>query len=235
MTNNYEDYDDKAYEAIVQLKTRLRLAKVPFKANDNIADHLLPEDMSLIEHQVLRSCMDLLNSLIIDTRNDHNTRDTAKRMTKMFLTEVMHGRYEKAPEITQFENAKSLGEMYTVGPIRIRSMCSHHMVPILGKAWIGIIPNKDKVLGLSKYSRIAKWVFSRPQIQEEAVMQFADKLEELLQPVGLAIVLRADHMCMHWRGIQDSSSMTNAVVRGTFVDNPTLKNEFYQLISGQEF
>jgi GTP cyclohydrolase I len=118
-----------------------------------------------------------------------------------------------------------------VGPITVRSACSHHLVPILGKLWVGILPNeKTNLIGLSKYSRIAEWIMSRPQIQEEAVMQLADELERRMRPDGLALVLEADHFCMQWRGVKDESHMTNSIMRGAFLVNPELRGEFLQLV-----
>jgi len=114
----------------------------------------------------------------------------------------------------------------------VRSACSHHLVPIIGKLWIGVMPSAEsKLIGLSKYARIADWVMSRPQIQEEAVIQLADLLETRMQPAGLALVLEADHFCMQWRGVKDAEPhMTNSVMRGAFLRNPELRREFLQLI-----
>jgi len=123
-------------------------------------------------------------------------------------------------------------ELMIVGPVKVRSACSHHLCPILGKVWIGIMPNEhSNLIGLSKYVRICDWIMSRPQIQEEAVMQLADLLEARLRPDGLGIVLEADHFCTHWRGVKDNASkMTNSVMRGVFLENGALRREFLSLV-----
>lgn len=181
------------------------------------------------------ACQGLLSSLLIDTTNDHNSKGTAKRMAKMYLKEVFHGRYSAMPKITAFPNAKALDEIYTVGPISIRSACSHHFAPILGEVWIGIIPG-DEVIGLSKFARLTDWIFSRPQIQEEATIQLADILEEKIKPKALAVIVKADHLCMKWRGVKEPcSNMITSVMRGKFRENASAKSEFMSLIEGQGF
>ena len=126
-----------------------------------------------------------------------------------------------------------LNELLVVGPITARSACSHHLCPILGKVRIGIIANEQSnLIGLTKYARICAWVMSRPQIQEEAVMQLANVFEDTVKPDGLAIVIEADHLCMHWREVKDADSrMTNSVMRGSFLKNPGLRREFLSLLS----
>jgi GTP cyclohydrolase I len=149
----------------------------------------------------------------------------------MFLHEVFSGRYHRMPNVTEFPNAEHLNELMIVGPITVRSACSHHLVPILGKLWIGLLPSeKSNLIGLSKFSRIAEWIMSRPQIQEEAVIQLADLLETRIHPHALGLVLEADHFCTHWRGVKDESHMTNSVMRGAFLTNPELRKEFLQLV-----
>jgi GTP cyclohydrolase I len=112
----------------------------------------------------------------------------------------------------------------------VRSACSHHLVPILGRCWVGIKPS-DRVIGLSKFVRLAEWVFSRPHIQEEAVMILADEIERLVKPVGLIVIVKAQHYCMKWRGVREpETSMVTSVVRGEFRDKPHMKAEFLQLI-----
>ena len=114
----------------------------------------------------------------------------------------------------------------------MRSTCAHHLCPITGRAWYGVIPD-GRVIGLSKFSRLTEWIFARPQIQEEAVARLADLLQERVQPDGLAIVMEADHFCLHWRGIKDTESkMTNSVMRGSFLKDANLRREFLSLIGG---
>ena len=175
----------------------------------------------------------VLESLVIDVENDHNTQDTARRVAKMYLNEVFRGRYAAAPPVTEFPNASSLNELMIVGPITVRSACSHHLCPIMGRLWIGVMPNQhSNLIGLSKYARLADWIMSRPQIQEEAISQLAELLMEMVKPDGLAIVIEADHFCMHWRGVKDSSAkMTNSIMRGSFLQNAALRREFLSLIA----
>ena len=174
----------------------------------------------------------VLDSMVIDTAHDHNTGDTARRVAKMYLQEVFKGRYVTAPTITEFPNAEHLNELMIVGPITVRSACSHHFCPVIGKIWIGVLPNeRTNVIGLSKYARLAEWVMGRPQIQEEAVVQLADLIQEKTQPDGLAIVMEASHFCMSWRGVKDmDSKMINSVMRGAFLKDPNLRREFLSLI-----
>jgi GTP cyclohydrolase IA len=120
-----------------------------------------------------------------------------------------------------------------VGPIKVRSACSHHLCPIIGKVWVGVLPNeKSNLIGLSKYVRICEWVMTRPQIQEEAVVMLADEIERRMRPDGLAIVMEADHFCMHWRGVKDDqSAMSNSVMRGAFLRDGNLRREFLALMA----
>lgn len=218
----------------VSTKIRRRLEKAGHRANanDNIADFIQDlDELRELEDEVAQKMQALLEALVIDTGRDHNTRGTARRVARMFLHEVFKGRYQQKPVLTEFPNVERLNELMIVGPIAVRSACSHHFVPIIGKLWIGVLPNESSnLIGLSKFSRVADWVMSRPQIQEEAVVQLADMLEEAMRPDGIAIVLEADHLCTQWRGVKDSSHMTNSVMRGTFLNNAQSRMEFLALI-----
>jgi GTP cyclohydrolase I len=219
--------------AAERIRARLRAAGRRFHANDNIADYIESEaELSALEDEVTERMQAVLEALVIDTESDHNTTGTARRVARMFLNEVFRGRYHPMPRMTEFPNAERLNELMIVGPITVRSACSHHLVPILGKLWIGILPNsQSNLFGLSKYSRLAGWVMSRPQIQEEAVVQLADLLESRIQPDGIAIVIEADHFCTQWRGVRDASHMVNSVMRGAFLENASLRREFLQLVN----
>jgi GTP cyclohydrolase I len=217
-----------------QISARLKAADVSFLANDNIADYILPGELQALEAEVGDRVRDLLRSLVIDIENDHNTEETAERVARMYLHEVFKGRYHQQPKVASFPNVKELDEIYTVGPITVRSACSHHLVPIMGNCWIGIKPG-SRVIGLSKFTRVADWVFSRPHIQEEAVMILADEIEKLCEPQGLGIIVKAQHYCMKWRGVREpQTSMVNSVVRGDFRHDPSLKQEFFELVRQQE-
>ena len=217
-----------------RIRARLREQDVSFLANDNVADHILPGELDDLQVEVADRVRDLLHALVIDIENDHNTAETAERVAKMYLHEVFKGRYHHQPKVASFPNVKKLDEIYTVGPITVRSACSHHLVPIMGNCWIGIKPG-ERVIGLSKFTRVADWVFSRPHIQEEAVMILADEIERLCKPQGLGIIIKAQHYCMKWRGVKEpQTSMVNSVVRGDFRHDPSLKQEFFELVRQQE-
>lgn len=212
------------------IKQRIALSEAPFTSTDNISRFIKDEEMPALQRELQTKIEAVLSTLCIDVENDHNTKDTAKRVAKMFLNEMFAGRYTRQPEITVFPNARALDELYTVGPISVRSTCSHHLVPIMGKLWIGVHPS-DVVMGLSKFHRISNWIMARPQIQEEATQLLADTIEELISPKGLGIVFTAQHMCCSMRGVQDPDTwMTTSVVRGTLREHPTLKEEFMSLI-----
>ena len=216
----------------VQIRERLAKARKRFHANDNIADFIQPGELALLLDEVAGKMQGVLDSLVIDTISDHNTNDTARRVAKMYLKEVFGGRYVPQPAITEFPNFAHLNELMIVGPITVRSACSHHFCPVIGKVWIGILPNENtNVIGLSKYARLAEWIMGRPQIQEEAVVQLADLIQERTQPDGLAVVMEATHFCMSWRGVKDPDNlMINSVMRGSFLKDPDLRREFLSLI-----
>jgi len=225
--------DDPGEPVSARIRTRIRRARSRFHANDNISDFLLPGDLEALLDEVADKMQGVLESLVIDTESDHNTQDTARRVAKMYLNEVFRGRYAPAPPVTEFPNAESLNELMIVGPITVRSACSHHFCPIMGRLWVGVMPNEhSNLIGLSKYARLAEWVMSRPQIQEEAIAQIADLLMSKVTPDGLAVVIQADHFCMHWRGVKDSETkMINSVMRGSFLRDAALRREFLSLIN----
>jgi GTP cyclohydrolase I len=216
-----------------RIRYRLVSSGCRYHANDNIAAHIEDGELDELRAEVQAKMQEVLNALVIDTTNDHNTQDTAKRVAKMFVTEVFRGRYVPIPDVTEFPNFSRLNELMIVGPITVRSACSHHLCPIMGRVWIGLLPNEhSNLIGLSKYTRICDWVMSRPQIQEEAVTMLADELQQRVRPDGLAIVMEADHFCMHWRGVKDSETqMTNSVMRGAFLKDANLRREFLSLLS----
>ncbi len=218
-----------------RIRNRLQQAGKRFNANDNIAGFIEPGELELLLEEVATKMRGVLESLVIDIENDHNTQDTARRVAKMYLNEVFQGRYRPAPPVTEFPNVTSLNELMIVGPMTVRSACSHHFCPIMGRVWVGLMPNRNSnLIGLSKYARLAEWILSRPQIQEEAITQIAELLMDKVKPDGLAVVMEADHFCMHWRGVKDTGSkMTNSVMRGSFLKDPALRREFLSLISMQ--
>jgi GTP cyclohydrolase I len=227
---------DAGIPVSVKIRERIQAARKRFHSNDNIASFIQPGELELLLDEVETKMQAVLDSLVIDTASDHNTSNTARRVAKMYVNEVFKGRYSEAPTITQFPNAEHLNELMIVGPITVRSACSHHFCPVIGKLWIGIMPNEHtNVIGLSKYARLAEWVMGRPQIQEEAVVQLADLIMEKTQPDGLAIVMEATHYCMAWRGVKDlNARMLNSVMRGVFLKDPALRREFLALVPRKE-
>ncbi|MDN3542897.1 MAG: GTP cyclohydrolase I [Roseateles asaccharophilus] len=216
-----------------RIRYRLISAGCRHHANDNIAAFIQDGELEQLQNEVAAKMQEVLRALVIDTDSDHNTQETAKRVAKMYLREIFKGRYSEAPAVTEFPNAERLNELMIVGPITVRSACSHHLCPIMGKVWVGLLPNEhSNLIGLSKYARLTEWIMNRPQIQEEAVTMLANELQERVQPDGLAIVMEADHFCMHWRGVKDmDSKMTNSVMRGAFLKDPNLRREFLSLLS----
>jgi GTP cyclohydrolase I len=206
-----------------RIRERLQAQGQRFHANDNISDFIQPGELDQLLKEVEGKMAGVLESLVIDVQHDHNTQDTARRVAKMYVNEVF----------TEFPNAEHLNELMIMGPVTVRSACSHHLCPIMGRLWIGVMPHKDSdLIGLSKYSRLSEWIMSRPQIQEEAIIQLADLLVGMVKPDGLAVVMEADHFCMHWRGVKDNASkMTNSVMRGVYLENGSLRREFLSLIN----
>jgi GTP cyclohydrolase I len=229
------DPADVGVPVSVKIRERLMAARQRFNANDNIAAFIEPGELGQLLDEVEVKMQAVLDSMVIDTAGDHNTHNTARRVAKMYLQEVFKGRYVPAPAITEFPNAEHLNELMIVGPITVRSACSHHLCPVIGKIWIGVLPNKNtNVIGLSKYARLVDWVMGRPQIQEEAVVQLADLIMQKTQPDGLAVVMEASHFCMSWRGVREmDSKMLNSVMRGAFLKDATLRREFLALIPGR--
>jgi GTP cyclohydrolase IA len=219
-----------------RIRHRLQRSATRFHANDNIAAAIEPGEIDQLIDEVARRMQAVLESLVIDTHSDHNTQETARRVARMYVTEVFRGRYFPVPAVTEFPNAERLNELMIVGPITVRSACSHHFCPILGRIWIGLIPNEhSNLIGLSKYVRLTNWIMTRPQIQEEAITQVAELLMAKVSPDGLAVVMEADHFCMNWRGVKDSNAkMINSVMRGSFLKDHTLRREFLSLIKLKE-
>jgi GTP cyclohydrolase I len=215
-----------------RIRARLQQAGRRFHANDNIHDVIKDGELDQLILEVQGQVQGVLEALVIDTESDHNTRETARRIARMYVSEIFRGRYFRPPTVTQFPNAEQLNELVIVGPVKVRSACSHHFCPIIGRVWIGLMPNeRSKLIGLSKYVRLTDWIMTRPQIQEEAITQLADLLVAKMKPDGLAVVMEADHFCMHWRGVKDENArMTTSVMRGAFLKDLSLRREFLSLI-----
>ena len=233
---NKDKQTEEGTPVSVKIRERLQAANKRFHANDNIAEFIEPGELELMLDEVQEKMQTVLDSMVIDTTNDHNTRATARRVAKMYVNEVFRGRYVHQPAITEFPNAEHLNELMIVGPITVRSACSHHLCPVMGKIWIGVLPNKNtNVIGLSKYARLVDWIMGRPQIQEEAIIQLADLIMNKTRPDGLAVVMEASHFCMSWRGVREmDSKMLNSVMRGAFLTNSELRREFLSLIAARK-
>ena len=204
--------------------------KIRFNANDNISEFIKNGELELLQKEVSDKFQEVLKSLVIDIDNDWNSQGTANRVAKMFIQEIFSGRFIESPRITDFPNDE-YDQMYISGPITIRSTCSHHMMPIVGNCWVGIQPGV-KVIGLSKFNRIIDWVASRPQIQEEMTEQIANAIEDITDPKGIAVVVKATHFCMTHRGVREhQGDMTTSVMRGEFRKTAELRNEFLTLMN----
>ena len=216
-----------------KIAERLRSAGAKFTANDNIYEYIEDGELELLKAEVQEKFQSLLETLVIDTANDPNTIGTAERISRMYIDEVFSGRYTKEPKMTEFPNTRKVGDMIVIGSINVRSACSHHFAPFIGKAWVGVIPN-EKLIGISKFSRLINWFATRPQIQEELTDQIANELEAQIQPKGLAVVIKATHECMTWRGVKETDSfMTTSVMRGLFRENAQTREEFLRLIGSK--
>jgi len=214
-----------------KIRARLKRLEKRYFSNDNISEALIPGDEERLIKEVATEMESVLQALVIDTKNDHNTKETAMRVAKMFVTEIFAGRYQDPPAITAFPNELEYDQLYVTGPITIRSTCAHHIMPIVGKAYVGVFPGR-KVIGLSKFNRIADWITSRPQIQEEMTMQLADAIEVETEADGIAVLIQAEHFCMTHRGVREhQSDMTTSVLRGTMRDTPELRQEFFNIIA----
>jgi GTP cyclohydrolase I len=203
----------------------------PRRANESVVGALdITERETMIRAAALKF-EELFDILQIDHQNDHNTRDTPRRVAKMYVEEIMNGRYCEAPAITEFENVANFESMIVTGPIAVRSTCAHHLMPIYGEAFIGILPSPTgRIIGLSKYDRIVNYFASRLQIQEELVLQVANYLVEKTAPLGVAVRISAVHMCKTQRGVKSStqSRMVTTSYLGAFQTDAALKAEFLQ-------
>lgn len=210
------------------IRERIKRTNSRFHSNDNISEFIEEGELELLQSEVQDRFQDVLDALVIDTENDHNTQETAKRVAKMFIQETFGGRYAPMPRVTAFPNM-GYKSMYTSGPISIRSTCAHHFQNIVGKCWVGIIP-EDEVIGLSKFNRIIHHIAERPQIQEEMTTQIAQALKEYAKTEHIAVVVKAEHHCMTHRGVREhESDMTTSILSGSFFDKPDVKKEFYDI------
>ena len=213
---------------------RLRAGR---RSNQALEHALAPGEQAAMIDAAAGKLEELFDALQIDYRNDHNTTDTAQRVARMLVTETLKGRYSAAPEITEFENLLQFDQLLVTGPIEVRSTCAHHLMPIYGHAFVGVLPSADgKIIGLSKYDRIVDHFASRMQIQEELVQQIGQYVVAKTAPRGLAVRLSAVHMCKTHRGIRANhkSRMVTTACFGELASNALLKQEFLQECIGLE-
>ena len=210
------------------IRQRIKAAGARFHSNDNISEFIEPGDTDALLDELTLKFQGVLDTLVIDTENDHNTQDTARRVAKMFICETFSGRYKPRPKVTSFPNM-GYKSLYTTGPISVRSTCAHHFQNIVGKCWVGVVP-EEKVIGLSKFNRLVHHICERPQIQEEMTTQIAEALKEYAETDNIAVVVKAEHHCMTMRGVREhESDMTTAIMLGAFQSDPALKKEFYDI------
>jgi GTP cyclohydrolase IA len=233
-----QDDDNKEYkEAYLgdHLRFKMKREGKRFWAGDNISDYVSEEDKAKLIDEATEAFETVLDRLLIDRENDPNSKGTARRLAKMYFNEIMSGRYDPLPNATSFPNE---GEDAYTGMIVIRaelkSMCSHHHQTVSGIAYIGIIPN-GKVIGLSKYIRIAQWCARRGTLQEALCNDIANEIGKATNAKDIAVYIQATHGCCENRGIMAHSSLTQTtVLKGAFKDDHGTKKEFFDNIKLQQ-
>jgi GTP cyclohydrolase I len=215
------------------IKSRLRNAGKRFFASDNISQFIYPDEKLHLIDEITEKFEGVLSSLIIDTENDPNSQDTARRLAKMYVNEIMSGRYEPSPKVTSFPNDGKYDQLIIVRS-DIRSMCSHHHQPVSGICYIACLPGKN-VIGLSKYTRIAQHLAQRGHLQEELTEMIAEEIVNLTESDAVGVYIRARHGCCENRGIRSSNSSTQTtVLKGRLKTDPAMRNEFMHNIQIQE-
>lgn len=218
-----------------EIRHRLKDRNIRFWAGDNISSVLEPGDKEMLVEELTERFEGVLDSLVIDRENDPNSHDTGRRLAKMYINELLSGRYDEIPQATAFPNT---GDTAYTGMLVVRaeitSMCSHHHQPVTGVAYIGVIPG-DKVIGLSKYVRIAQWCARRGTLQEELANDIAREIQKSTDAHDIGVHIGAQHGCILHRGICASSSLTQTtVLKGGFLKDPSVKKEFFDNITMQK-
>ena len=218
-----------------EIKARLREAGKRFWAGDNISEFIKDGEKQQLIDELAPKFEDVLQGLIIDTENDPNSNGTGKRLAKMYINELMAGRYDPMPKATAFPNdSMDRYEGMLVVRSELKSMCSHHHQPVAGVAYIGIIA-ADKLIGLSKYTRIAQWCARRGTLQEELANDIAKEIQAATDAEHLGVYIQATHGCCENRGIMATSSLTQTtVLRGAFKEDAGTKKEFFDNIKLQQ-
>jgi len=217
------------------IRAKMRRDGKRFWAGDNISNYLHPTDKEHLINEATEAFELVLDRLLIDRENDPNSKGTARRLAKMYFEEIMAGRYEPAPDCTAFPNdSADRYEGMLVVRSELRSMCSHHHQPVNGVAYIGIIA-AEKLIGLSKYTRIAQWCARRGTLQEELCIDIANAIEQATGSNDVGVYIQAQHGCCENRGIMAHSSLTQTtVLRGLFKSDTSVKKEFMDNIKLQQ-
>jgi GTP cyclohydrolase I len=232
-----KDLDNKGYsESYLANAIRAAMQRdgKRFWAGDNISEYVTEEDKAVLIDDATTAFESVLDALLIDRDNDPNSKGTARRLAKMYFNEIMTGRYDTAPDATSFPNdSDNRYEGMLVVRSELRSMCSHHHQPVIGVAYIGIIA-AEKLIGLSKYTRIAQWCARRGTLQEELANDIAREIAKATESNNVAVYLEAEHGCCTNRGIMAHSSLTQTtVLKGSFKDDASTKKEFFDNIALQ--
>ena len=217
------------------IRKRLDTAGKRYWAGDNISEYITDKEKDMLVDELTEKFEGVLQSLIIDTKNDPNSMGTARRLAKMYVYEIMAGRYDESPNATAFPNdTEGKYEGMLVVRSELKSMCSHHHQPVSGVAYIGIIAG-PKLIGLSKYSRIAQWCARRGTLQEELCMDIAREIEFATGSKDVAVYIQATHGCCENRGIMAHSSLTQTtVLHGAFKTDASVKKEFFDNVKLQQ-
>jgi len=217
------------------LRFKMKREGKRFWAGDNISDYLYEGDIERLIDEATPAFESVLDALLIDRENDPNSKGTARRLAKMYFNEIMAGRYKQAPDATAFPNdSTDRYEGMLVVRSELRSMCSHHHQPVTGVAYIGIIA-ASKLIGLSKYTRIAQWCARRGTLQEELCNDIAREIQKATEAEHLGVYVQATHGCCENRGIMAKSSLTQTtVLKGAFKDDHGTKKEFFDNIKMQQ-
>ena len=233
-----DDMSDKGYQEsnlADVIRFKMKRDKKRFWAGDNISDYVSEQDKEILIKEATEAFEKVLDTLLIDRENDPNSHGTAKRLAKMYFNEIMSGRYEPAPDATAFPNdSADRYEGMLVVRSELRSMCSHHHQPVTGVAYIGIIA-AQKLIGLSKYTRIAQWCAKRGTLQEELCNDIAREIQKATGATDLGVYIQATHGCCENRGIMAHSSLTQTtVLKGAFTNDAGTKKEFFDNIKMQQ-
>jgi len=217
------------------IRQRIKAAGASFNANDNISAFIEPGETDQLIEELNARFDAVLDSLIIDRENDPNSHDTGRRLAKMYVKELMSGRYFAAPKATAFPNdSEERYEGMLVVRSELKSVCSHHHQPVSGVAYIGIIA-AQKLIGLSKYSRIAQWCARRGTLQEELCNDIAKEIMRATDSENVGVYIQASHGCCENRGLMAHSSLTQTtVLRGAFFTDQSTKKEFFDNIKLQQ-